>query len=322
MVNPGPAVFLFVGSDSYSKEEAIKRLKLSVLDSSSRELDYKVFDGADAEACDILDYISTIPFLASKRLVVIKNFEKLPPEDNARLIAYIKNPAKSTCLILDAEGDSVIKEYPQISRHVILKRFGGLTDSQFQSWAKEILSSMGEAKEIAPDAVKTLKELYGDDLGSISQELQKLSSFVGERRRIDVSDVEEIAGRNLNASAFDLTDAIGANDLKKALSIISELIMLGKKHYEIVGLLCWQMKRLFKGRMLMERGVAEAQIANMLKIGRRYQDAFFGSLKASSLAQIELKMSVLLETDLDIKKSRFDPALALEFAVIKLCLGT
>ena len=138
MVNPGPAVFLFVGSDSYSKEEAIKRLKLSVLDSSSRELDYKVFDGADAEACDILDYISTIPFLASKRLVVIKNFEILSPEDNARLIAYIINPAKSTCFILDAEGDSVIKEYPQISRHVILKRFGGLTDSQFQSWAKEI----------------------------------------------------------------------------------------------------------------------------------------------------------------------------------------
>jgi DNA polymerase III delta subunit len=32
-------------------------------------------------------------------------------------------------------------------------------------------------------------------------------------------------------------------------------------------------------------------------------------------------MKILLETDLDIKRSRYDPAIALEFAVIKLCLG-
>ena len=45
MVNSKSAVFLFAGNDSYSKEQAIKKLKASLLDSSSLELDYKVFDG-------------------------------------------------------------------------------------------------------------------------------------------------------------------------------------------------------------------------------------------------------------------------------------
>ncbi len=321
MVNSRPAVFLFAGNDSYAKEQAIKKLSASLLNSSSLELDYKVFNAVDSEVRDILDYVSTLPFLASKRLVVIKHFDKFSKEDSARLVRIIKNPVKSTCLVLDAEDDSVIREYPGISRYIIVSKFGELTDSQFQTRVKEILSSVNVDKKISHDAAMALKELYGSDMGSISQELQKLASFVGDRGQIETNDVEAITGNNLNASVFDLTDALEINDIAKALSIISELILSGKKHYEIVGLLCWQMKRLFKGRMLLENGMADSQIANTLKIGRRYQDRFFRQLKASSMAQVESKMRVLLETDLDIKRSKYDPSIALEFAVIKLCLG-
>ena len=321
MVNSRPTAFLFVGNDNYSKDEAIKKLKLSLLDSSSRELDYKVFNGSDAKVRDILDYVSTIPFLASKRLAVIKNFEKFSLEDSTSLVKLLKEPPKFACLVLDAEDDSVVKKYPELSSYVTIGRFGELTDSQFQLRAKEILSSISDGKKISSEAARALKELCGEDLGFVSQELQKLSSFVGGRDQIETRDVDEITGKNLNASAFDLTDAIEIMDLKKALSIISELILSGKKHYEIVGLLCWQMKRLFRGRVLLEKGIPDPQIASILKIGRRYHDRFFKQLKRSGLAGIEAKMEVLLETDLDIKRAKYDPALALEFAVIKLCLG-
>ncbi|MDO8525346.1 MAG: DNA polymerase III subunit delta [Candidatus Omnitrophota bacterium] len=321
MVNSEHTVFLFIGNDSYSKEQALRKIERSLLDSSSREFDYKVFDGANTEARDILDHVSTIPFLASKRLVVVRNFEKLSAEDVERVLIYIKNPIKSTCLVLDAGDESVLKQYPQISRYVILNRFAVLADSRFHARAKEILSSAPGGKDISSDASKALKELYGDDMGSVAQELQKLSSFAGDRARIEVRDVEELSGKNPDSSAFDLTDAIEALDLKGALSIISELMLSGKKHYEIIGLLCWQMNRLFKGRILMDRGTPLPQIAGLFKINPRYQDRFFRQLKAHSLAQIESNMEVLLETDLGIKSSKYDPDLALEFAVIKLCLG-
>jgi DNA polymerase-3 subunit delta len=202
-----------------------------------------------------------------------------------------------------------------------LNSFGELTDAQFQSRAKDVLSSLKCQKNITADAARALKDLYGGDMGSVAQELQKLSSFVGDRKQIETEDVEAIAGKHINASAFDLTDAIEVNDIKKALSIISELTLSGKKHYEIIGLLCWQMKRLFKGRVLLEKGVSDAQIAGTLKISRRYYDRFLKQLKASTLDGIESKMKTLLETDLDIKRSKYNPAIALELAVVKLCLG-
>ncbi|MDD5436148.1 MAG: DNA polymerase III subunit delta [Candidatus Omnitrophica bacterium] len=322
MVTSKPAVFLFAGSDNYSKEQAIKKLSATLLDASSRELDYKVFDGAGVSARDIIDHLSTIPFLASKRLTVIRNFEKLPAEDSERLAGYLKVPLKSACLVLDSQDDSFTKEYPDLSRHVLVSWFGPvLNDHQFELRAKDILSAAGCKKDISADAARTLKELCRDDMGSVAQELQKLSSFVGERGRIEARDVEEITGRNLTTSAFDLTDAIEKNDLKGALSIISDLILSGKKHYEIVGLLCWQTKRLFRGRVLLERKIPDPQIANTLKIGKRYQERFFRQIRAFGLAQIESKMKVLLEADLGIKRTKYDPEFALEFAIIKLCLG-
>lgn len=321
MVNQGPSAFLFIGKDDYLKEEAIKKIERSILNASSRELDYKVFDAKTSESRDILEHISTLPFMASKRLAVVKNFEELSPEDIARIIGYLKVSANSACLIMDTEDDSVLKDYPELSKYSVVSRFGELTDSQFHTRASQMLAATGRGKKIGRDAAMALKELYGSDLGSVSQELDKLSSFVGANTEISQDDIEKVSGRNLISSAFELTDAIELNDIKKALSIVSDLLLSGKKHYEIIGLLCWQMKRLFRARLLLDKGMPEARIANAVKIGMRYQARFFKHLRSSSLAQIESKLVVLLESDLDIKRTKYDPALVLEFAVIKLCLG-
>lgn len=315
------AVFLLIGTDVYSKEQAIKKISSAFLDAKTRELDSKVFDGVDANPRDILDHISTMPLLASKRLIVIKNFAQLSAEDGARIVSHLKNPPKSACIVLDAEDDSVIKKYPELSRCAVVSRFGELAGPQFHVRTAELLLSMGGGKKISPEASLALKELYGDDIGSVSQELQKLASFVGDRPNIECGDVDEVSGGNITSSVFDLTDAIEIADVAKALSIIAELVLCGKKHYEIVGLLCWQIKRLFKGRILFEKKVPDSRIASELKINRHHYDRFFAQVKAFDLPRIETGMKALLDADMDIKRSRYDPEIALEFAVIKLCLG-
>ena len=89
-VNISPAVIFLVGDEKYLKEKAIFELRSSLLDSSSGELDYKTLHGPDTSASEILDCISTIPFFSSKRLVVVKDFEKLPKEDSIKVISYTK----------------------------------------------------------------------------------------------------------------------------------------------------------------------------------------------------------------------------------------
>ena len=321
MVNTKPHLFLFTGSDDYSKDKAIRNLRESLLDSSSKELDYKVFSGAETSAREILEYVMTVPFLAKKRFVVLKDFEKLADEDKERIANYAKNPSGSACLVIETKDDSVTRKYPSLARQAAVTRFGALTLTQFQSWIKERLSESYVKKKITPDAVRELFELYGGNLNLAEQELGKLVSFALSRDELTLADINEVAGKDMNASAFDLTDAIDKGDVNEALSIISDLMRSGKKHYEVIGLLCWQMKRLFRAKTMLLKGVSEAGVAGILKINSYYSERFFRQLRTFDVIQIKANMRALLEADLDIKRSKYDPLLALEFCVIKLCLG-
>jgi DNA polymerase III delta subunit len=58
-----------------------------------------------------------------------------------------------------------------------------------------------------------------------------------------------------------------------------------------------------------------------LGINRRYAPEFFREAKRTDMGRIRSSLKALLEADLDIKRTRFDPETVLEFAVMRLCLG-
>ena len=320
MVNSKPPVFLFIGSDNYLKDKALEELSSSLLDSSSKKLDYKVFYGSDADIREVLDYANTIPFSATKKVVVVKDVEKLPREDRVRLITYIKKPVDSTCLVLQSSDESLLEEDSALSQYVSIRRFGQMTDRELGAWIERFLKSKSGKKSISADAIEVLKELQGQNLLSLDQELEKLITFVGARDEIKPDDVEAIVGRSLMAAAFDLTAAIEKKDVSSAMRVIADLALSGKKHYEIVGLLCWYLRRMMKARVLRDRGESDSSIAGALRLNRRYADEFFDQLEALNIDQIKSGMNVLLEADLDLKRTKYDPALILEFAVLRLCL--
>ncbi len=319
MVNPGSSVFLFIGKDSYLKEKAVKDLTSSILKKSSKDLDSKVFYGGEAEAGEIIDQINTIPFFASKRLVVIKDLEKATSELRSRLAGYIKKPSKSTCLVLESADDSLLKEHADIAGHLKVKRFGEMTGHEIALWIKESFAS--KKKKVDADAVSVLKEMHGQNLSLLAQEIEKLIAFTGDKAEVGLSDVEELVGKSVVASTFDLADALGAKRAQEALRICHELVASGKKEYEIIGLLCWHFKRILKAKTLQSRGESEYRIASAVKISQKYCSDFFAQVAGFDMASIRSRIQMLLEADLDIKRTRFNQTLVLEVAIIRLCLG-
>lgn len=318
MVKLQPSVFLFIGNENYLKEKAISELKSSLLDRSSRELDYKVFYGSEASAREILDYAATPPFLAEKKLVVIKDFEKLADEDKSRLIAYITKPAKFTCLVLDAAAASAQDLRPVIG-HIKVLRFDDLTDPKLRTWIKDLSASRG--KRIEPLAIEALKESQGPNLFNLDQELEKLSLYIGSSDVIKERDVQDIAGKGLIKPVFDLAWAINEKDVARALRIASDLTSSGRRAHEIIGFLYWHLKRLLKAKLLQAKGESDSSIADILKVNKRYINEFFKQVRSCGLSRIKRKIEALLETDLDIKRTRLEPAILLEFAIIRLCIS-
>ena len=318
MVNSAP-VFLLVGEEKYLKERAISELRSSLLDSSSAELDYKILHGQDASADEIINCAGTIPFFSPKRLIVVKDFEKLSKENISRMIGYIKNPNQRTCLILDSDDASILDNEPSIARYVRVLRFTLLSDNELSNWIIKYLSA--KCKTIDDEALDILKESKGADLLSLSHELDKLITFVNKRAIVTKDDVESLVGKSVMTSAFDIASAIGDKNISKAVKIVYELTSSGKKPYEIIGILSWFFKRILKAKLLLAKGDAESSVGQKLRIHRKSAEEFFTQVHSFSAADIESKMKMLLDADLSVKRPRYNPSLILEFAIMRLCLG-
>mgnify|MGYP003392801538 CR=1 FL=1 len=319
MVNASPSVFLFVGKEKYLKERAINELRSRSLDSSSGELDYKVLHGSDTSADEIINSSTTIPFFSSKRLVVVKDFDKLSKIDTSKVIAYIKNPNQHACLIIDSDDASILEDEPSIIRYARVLKFAPLSDDELSGWIEKYLSMQG--KTIEPGALDMLKESKGPGLLNLSLEIDKLMTFIDKRKSVTCDDVKSLVGKSATASAFDIASAIGDKDASKAIRIVHDLTLSGKKPYEIIGILSWFFKRILKAKLLLDAGDTEYSTGQKLRINRRNAEEFFAHVHSFSAADIEYKIRVLLDADLKIKRPRYNPSFIMEFVIIKLCLG-
>lgn len=313
------AVFLFIGSDPYSKERAVESLRADISKGAPEDLEYKVFRGKDADPGEILDYIKSAPLFSEKRLILVRDSGQMSREGIELLAAALKDLPRSTCLVFDFEDDSVLKSYPNLAGAASIKIFGELRGHGLISWVADFISSRS-GKTIENDATSLLAELKGALPINLAGELEKLMAFTGDRKTIKVSDVEEIVGRSASASAFDLSWEIGRKDASGALKLVSNLLGSGKRPHEIVGILSWHLKRVLRALVLRRDGRSDQEIAREVRIRRDEFDIFFRQLGAFCIDGVKSKMEILLSADLDIKRTRYDPGLVLELAIIRLCL--
>lgn len=322
MVKPTPSknspVFLLIGDEKYLKEKTINELRSSLLDSASGELDYKLLHGGDTSADEILASASTIPFFSSKRLVVVKDFEELPKEDMGRLVAYIKKPIQYTCLVIDTKDGALLKNNPSLGKYARILKFHKPIGTELSSWIARYVSL--NRKAIDEDAIEILKELQGQDLLTLSQELEKLIAFAGDKKKISRPDVENLIGKSMMASVFDIARAVASKDISGALDIVNGLVSSGKRPHEIIGIIAWHFKMILKIKALLSKGEEENYVSEILRISRKNEREFFTEAAAWSLEQVASKLELLLEADLNLKRAQYSPSLILEFAVIRLCL--
>lgn len=318
MVTPKHNVYLFIGDDTYLKEKALKDLSSSVLGKSSDRSELKIFRGRELEPQSIFDQLTTVSLLSDKRLIVIKDVEEVPGDFTASLIEYIRKPSKSAYLVLDAQDDSVLRDYGQVADKICVQKFGIPRGGSLGSWIRDFVASNG--KTIDSEALLVLRELEGNELAYLARELEKVITFVGARKEITSDDIEEVVGKSLVMSAFDITDAIGRKNIAGAIKISSNLLSGGKKEYEIIGLICWHLKRMLRAKTLKARGQSDYNIAGILRIGQKFQDDFFKQAAGFKLERLRSHIDTLLQADLDIKRTKFSPSAVLEFAIIRLCL--
>ncbi|NOX97148.1 MAG: DNA polymerase III subunit delta [Nitrospirae bacterium] len=311
-------IYLFSGEEEFLKEEVIKRLRDSLLAPGAIDLNYHLFYGKEDSGAKIVEAASTLPFLSEKRLVVVKEGEKLRASDKKEIADYIQSPSPSTCMVIlmdkidrrESFSSLLLKSGKEVSFKSIPEReiLGWINN-----WAKK------EGKKIAPRAAFELKERVGRNLRELTGHLTKLFLYAGNKTDIGIEEVRILVGEGKETSGFDLTEALSEKKKGKALKTLNKILVEGKKAPEIIGLISWQMRRIAEAKSRIVRGETPTEVCQSLGILPFFRKKFLSQVKKFSLSKLRENFSSLLEADQQFKSGKLTPNLILELLVIKLC---
>ena len=95
--------YLIVGEDALKRSTVLRRLRERLAQYGDLSFNSDTFDGETALGADIVSACNTMPFASEKRLVYVRDVDKLKKADSEELIAYLDSPSDQTVLALEAE---------------------------------------------------------------------------------------------------------------------------------------------------------------------------------------------------------------------------
>ena len=326
-----PVYFLY-GPEDYLIEEEIHRLLNQTLSQKERGFNFHTFSGEEHNSQEIVQTSQTLPMFSQYRFILVREADRMDEEKVETLMEYIQKPSPSTCLVLHGQTITPWKKHrKELEKEGKVTEYTRLKGRALVTWMKNRMKEKG--KMLSEEAADYLVEVVGDHLYDLDNALEKVFLSVGEKQRIELSDMEEITIEVKISTVFDLTDAIGHQNLEKAFGILGKameskaiffrreeegskfgdpipflLSMIAKQYWSMLVIKQMSSHRRDIGELAKELGTSSWNIKKLMDQGRNFSNA--------SLQEGILKCH---QTDLAIKKSRGPKDLLMEKLVIDLC---
>ena len=311
-------IYCLYGGDDYLKDEAYSRLKEEALKGGIVDFNYDLFYCGEADIARALSAASTLPVMAARRLVVLKDADKLRAHEQEALIAYVENPSETTTLVFIAAAiDRRKKLFTLIGKRGAMVEVNSPFEREMPKWIRWVANKKGV--EIADEAARYLVDIVGNDLNSIANEVEKAALFAGDRKRIELGDIESVTVDIKAKTVFQLIDAIGTKNLKKSLENLKKLLDSGESPLLILNMIVRQVRLIWTGLEIMKKGGGEGEVRKRVSLP---PFVFKGYLKQVRLfREDELKGAFegFLDLDLKFKSSRINKEKALELLIFNLC---
>ena len=311
-------IYVIAGKDKFLVDGSCHKLLDELLTPDQRAMALFNADPEKTAIVDIFDELRTMPFLADRRVVVIKDADDFVSQYRQQLEKYFDNPSPCGVLIL------TVRTWPKTTRLARKLTTAGtlITAAELKPWQlpRYIMdyTRTEHGKTISKPAAEMLVELVGDDPAALASEVEKLAVYTDPQKQITPDHIEALIGHNRLFNAFAVIDAMTAGKRADGIGRLRKMFAADKNApYTIVGAFAWQLRRLFRARALLDKGNSTDQIASKLKIWRD-KDGFFRQINRMSLVQIASAIQQLAHIDHAVKTGRQQIEIAIEQLVLKL----
>jgi DNA polymerase III subunit delta len=216
-----PLYFLY-GEEQYLVEQAQRLAIEHGLDAHERDFNLDIVYGAEAEATQVIALCNSFPMMAARRVVVVRDFEKL--RGAALFQGYAERPNPSAVVVLACRNRPNLTQQPfrALKAKAEAIEFKPLKPREVTGFVTRLLKTRGVRLEA--DAAAMLADLVGTDLQAAASEADKLVAVAAPRTTITRDDVLRATGQSREFNVFELQKAVGEGKLPDALGISERLL--------------------------------------------------------------------------------------------------
>jgi len=263
--------YVFVGDEVFFRKRFREAILAHLVPADVRDFSLFDYDLADTDLTEILDRARTpslmAPFVRGVKTLFGRgsNEEKL-----AAIEQYCKDPNPAALLVFVADHISIPADVRRMDMtdkeryeriRETLGQFCGIVElarveeSEAVRWIAEYCGSRDVNMET--DGARELVDALGGDMMMISNELEKLILYVGQKKRITLGDVETMVLAAKQRTLYELTDAISAKDRVRALEVLDAILSSGDGDEAAIGHLYMLAKTFRQMLVILERNVRD-----------------------------------------------------------------
>ncbi|MEN2031779.1 DNA polymerase III subunit delta [Staphylococcus hominis] len=299
----------------------------SYLNEKKDDFNYVKYNLYDTSFNQIIEEALTMPFISEKKAIVVKNAfiftgEKVSKDiqpNNEQVNEFLEKYDGENFIIFEVyqnkldERKKITKTLKKTSK---LAKVGQMSEQEIKNWIKNKLHE--NFKDIKQDALDLFIELTGINFNIVSQELEKIILFLGERTTINKKDVEEIINRSLEQNVFLLTEYIQKGEKYKAIQLIKDLIVMKEEPIKLLALITSNYRLYYQCKILSRKGYSGQQIAKTINVHPYRVKLALNQVKHYQLTHLLNIIDQCAETDYKLKSSYMDKQLILELFILSL----
>src|SRR5215813_5537259 len=270
--------YVFVGDEAFFRKRFRDAILQHLVPAELRDFSIFEFDLAENDLAEVLDRARTPSLMAPFQVFFVRGVKNLfgrgsNEEKLSAIEEYCRNPNPDALVIFVADHISIPADVRKMEMQD-KERYQRIRDTMGQycgiielarveegeavRWITDYCAS--QQVKIEADGARELVDALGGDMMMISNELEKLMLYVGEKKRITLGDVETMVLAAKQRSLYELTDAISAKERVRALEVLDAILASGDGEEAAIGHIYMLAKTFRQMLVILERNVRDQRM--------------------------------------------------------------
>lgn len=235
---------------SFRQFVSLNRLNAGDLESGSDWISDTVGDAVASGEREILSRLAQ---------TYLEEGKQAPSQADEAVLEMVRSPLpEDAVLVFTAPGvDKRSKLFKAVEEKgsvlecaVKAEKYGaGMDRAFFDKRVRDALKKAG--KEAGPSVLESIYSKCGKDLRRLEIELEKLFSFVGQRKKIEPADVQNVFSDFHEPAFFDMVKTLRSGDLGKSLVALHENLKISGHPLQSLGAIITEFRRLIIAREML-----------------------------------------------------------------------